>query len=160
MSSDLQLVVEEHPSHHDIAFLEQRIIDYNYGQAGASDGRGLACFVRNEHGQIVAGISGYTWAGMAEIEFLWVDDSLRGQGIGGQLLAAVEAEARQRGCTLLITSTYSFQAPEFYRRHGYEVVGKIGDCPPRHENYWLKKDLLIVENRQRILEAWNEHCGE
>ena len=143
MTDPYHVVVEEHPAQHDIAFLEQRIIDHNYSQAGASDGRGLACFVRNEEGQIVAGISGYTWAGMAEIEFLWVDDSLRGQGVGGRLLAVVEQEARQRGCALVITSTYSFQAPEFYRRHGYEMVGKIEECPPGHVNYWLKKDLRL-----------------
>jgi len=141
MSTDNHLTVEEHPAHHDLDFLEQRIIDYNYSQAGTSDGRGLACFVRNEQGQIIAGISGYTWAGMAELEFLWVDDSLRGQGVGSRLLAAVEAEARQRGCALVITSTYSFQAPEFYQRHGYEVVGKIEECPPGHTNFWLTKDL-------------------
>jgi GNAT superfamily N-acetyltransferase len=141
MSENLHLLVEEHPAHHDIAFLEQRIIDYNYSRAGASDGRGLACFLRSEQGQIIAGISGYTWAGMAEIEFLWVDDSLRGRGVGGQLLAAVEHEAQQRGCALIITSTYSFQAPEFYQRHGYEVVGKIENCPPGYTNLWLKKNL-------------------
>lgn len=141
MSTENYLVIEDHPSHHDIAFLEQRIIDYNYASAAASDGRGLACFVRGEQGQIVAGISGYTWAGMAEIEFLWVDDSLRGQGAGSQLLAAVEEEARRRGCALVIASTYSFQAPGFYRRHGYEMVGRIENCPPGHTNFWLKKDL-------------------
>jgi GNAT superfamily N-acetyltransferase len=141
MTDPYPVVVEEHPSHHDIAFLEQRIIDYNYGQAAASDGRGLACFVRDEQGQIIAGVSGYTWAGLAEIEFLWVDDSLRGQGVGSRLLEAVEQEAHQRGCALVITSTYSFQAPEFYQRHGYEVVGKIENCPPGHTNFWLKKEL-------------------
>ena len=149
MSTDNHLTVEEHPAHHDIAFLEQRIIDYNYGRTGASDGRGLACFVRDDAGQIVAGISGYTWAGMAEIEFLWVDDSLRGQGVGSRLLAAVEAEARQRGCKLIVISTYSFQAPDFYPRHGYEVVGSIENCPPGHENHWLKKDLRIDDGWKR-----------
>lgn len=141
MSTENQLTVEEHPSHHDIQFLEQRIIEHNYSRAGASDGRGLACFVRNDAGQIIAGISGYTWAGMAELEFLWVDESLRGQGVGSRLLEAVEAEARQRGCALVITSTYSFQAPEFYQGHGYVVVAKIENCPPGHANYWLKKEL-------------------
>ena len=143
MTDPYPLTVEEHPAHHDLDFLEQRIIDHNYGRAGASDGRGLACFVRDDAGQIIAGISGYTWAGMAEIEFLWVDDSLRGQGVGSRLLEAVETEARQRGCVLVITSTYSFQAPEFYQRHGYEVVGKIEECPPGHENYWLRKSLSV-----------------
>lgn len=149
MSRDWQLLVEEHPAQHDIGFLEQRIIDYNYGQAGAGDGRGLACFVRDGAGQIIAGISGYSWAGMAEIEFLWVDDSLRGQGVGSRLLAAVEAEALQRGCALVITSTYSFQAPDFYQRHGYEVVGRIENCPPGHTNYWLKKHLPFDDGLKR-----------
>ena len=101
--------------------------------------------MRDATGEVVAGISGYTWAGMAEIEFLWVHDQLRGQGIGAQLLAAVEQEARRRGCTLSIVSSYSFQAPEFYQRHGYQVVGSLANCPPGHTNYWMKKDL--AENR-------------
>ncbi|MCB0253297.1 MAG: GNAT family N-acetyltransferase [Anaerolineae bacterium] len=135
------LHVTAHPSREDIAFLEQRIIEHNYARANASDGNGLAAFVRGENGEILAGIAGYTWAGMAEIEFLWVHDQLRGQGIGAQLLAAVEEEARSRGCALIITSTYSFQAPQFYQRNGYEITGKIENCPPGHTNYWLKKDL-------------------
>lgn len=137
----LSLVIEAYPAPHDLEFMEQRIIDYNYRAAGAADGLGLNSFVRNEHGELMAGITGYTWAGMAEIEFLWVDEQLRGQGIGARLLAAVEAEAQARGCACIIVSTYSFQAPEFYQSHGYEVVGYIADCPPGHSNYWLQKKL-------------------
>ena len=135
--------VEDHPAHEDVAFLENRIIEYNYAAVGASDGRGLAAFVRNQEGEIIAGISGYTWAGMAELEFLWVHDSLRGQGIGAQLLAAVEDEARRRGCTLCIVSSYSFQAPDFYQRNGYEVVGSLASCPPGHTNFWMVKKLRL-----------------
>ena len=135
------LVIEEHPASHDLEFMEQRIIAYNYRAAAADDGRGLACFVRDDQGHMLAGITGYTWAGMAEIEFLWVDERLRGQGIGARLLAAVEAEARLRGCERIIVSTYSFQAPQFYQSQGYAVMGQINDCPPGHINYWLKKEL-------------------
>ena len=139
---DFPLTIEAYPAAHDIEFMEQRIIEYNYRAAGADDGLGLNSFVRNEQGEIVAGITGYTWAGMAEIEFLWVDERLRGQGIGARLLAAVEAEAHARGCARIVVSTYSFQAPEFYQSHGYEIAGYIADCPPGHSNYWLQKRLL------------------
>ncbi|MER2599364.1 MAG: GNAT family N-acetyltransferase [Caldilineales bacterium] len=138
---DLHLAIEELPAAHDIEFMEQRIIEYNYRAAGAADGRGLNSFVRDQEGTIVAGITGYTWAGIAEIEFLWVDERLRGRGVGARLLHAVEAEARARGCARIIVSTYSFQAPGFYQSHGYTVSGQINDCPPGHTNYWLKKEL-------------------
>lgn len=138
----MPIPVEDHPSHADIAFLEARIIEHNYAAVGRADGRGLAAFIRNEEGGIIAGVAGYTWADMAEIEFLWVDPATRGQGLGSQVLEAVENEAQARGCALVITGTYSFQALDFYRRHGYEVVGQIDNCPPGHTNYWLKKSLL------------------
>lgn len=133
--------VEDHPAHEDIEFLEARIIEHNYAGAGADDGRGLAAFIRDDDHHIVAGIAGYTWARLAEIEFLWVSPDARGLGLGSQLLAAVEEEARARGCTLMIVSTYSFQAPDFYLRHGYDVIAELPDCPPGHTNYYFKKPL-------------------
>jgi GNAT superfamily N-acetyltransferase len=135
------ILVEDHPAPEDIEFLEARIIEHNYAGAGAYDGRGLAAFIRDDDHNIMAGIAGYTWARLAEIEFLWIAEDARGQGLGSQLLAAVEDEARARGCALVIVSTYSFQAPDFYLRHGYEVVAELPDCPPGHTNYYFKKAL-------------------
>ena len=133
--------VEEQPAARDLEFVEAQINHYNMTQVGAFDGRALAIFVRNEQQAIVAGLSGYTWAGMCEIQFLWVHPNLRAQGYGGQLLAAAEEAARARGCSIVILGTYSFQAPAFYQKRGYQVVGSIDDCPPRHTNYYLKKTL-------------------
>ena len=135
------LIVEDQPAPDDLKFLEDQIIQHNITQTGAFDGRGLAIFVRGEQYGIIAGISGYTWAGMCEIEFLWVRADLQGQGYGTRLLQAAEQEARQRGCSIMILGSYSFQAPEFYQKHGYELVGRIDDCPPKHTNYYFKKNL-------------------
>jgi len=136
-----RFLVEDQPAARDLEFLEDQINRYNMAQVGAFDGRSLAIFVRNEQQEIVAGLSGYTWAGMCEINFLWVQPELRAQGYGGRLLEAAEQEARARGCAIVILGTYSFQAPAFYQQRGYEVVGSIDDCPPRHTNYYLKKML-------------------
>lgn len=136
-----ELVVEDRPAAGDLDFLQEQIDSYNMAQTGAFDYRPLAVFVRNEQGEIVAGISGYTWAGMCEIQFVWVHAEARRQGYGRRLLQAAEQEARERGCRIVILGSYSFQAPEFYRKHGYEVVGRIDDCPPGHANYYLMKRL-------------------
>ncbi len=134
-------LVEDQPASHDLQFLEDQVNRYNMMQTGAFDGRALAIFLRNEQQEIIAGISGYTWAGMCEIQFLWVRPDLRGQGYGGQLLQAAEQEAQERRCSIIILGTYSFQAPSFYQKHGYELVGCIDQCPPNHTNYYLKKKL-------------------
>jgi hypothetical protein len=39
-------------------------------------------------------------------------------GWGAQLLAA-EEEARRRGCNRVCVSSFTFQAPGFYRKYGY-----------------------------------------
>jgi GNAT superfamily N-acetyltransferase len=133
--------IEEQPAAADREFLEDQINQFNMRQVGAFDGRALAGFVRDAAGTIVAGISGYTWAGMCEIQFLWVHAAQRGQGLGSALLAAAETEARRRGCSVIVLGTYSFQAPAFYPRHGYTVTGTIPDCPPGQTHYILQKRL-------------------
>ena len=134
-------VVEDRPTAHDLEFLEDQIDRHNMTQTGAFDYRPLAIFVRNERQEIIAGVSGYTWAGMYELQFVWVHADARKQGYGRRLLQSAEQEARARGCAIVILGTYSFQAPAFYQKLGYAVVGRIDDCPPSHANYYLKKPL-------------------
>lgn len=138
---DARFVVEDQPSDSDLELLEDQINRHNMAQVAAFDGRRLAIFVRDEQQTVVAGISGYTWAGMCEIQFLWVADELRGRGYGSRLLQAAEQEARERGCQVIILSSYSFQAPGFYRQRGYSQAGQIDGCPPTHTNYYFKKTL-------------------
>jgi ribosomal protein S18 acetylase RimI-like enzyme len=63
------------------------------------------------------------------IEWLWVSPSLRGAGLGSRLLRAVEVEVHMRGCRIIRVNTYTFQAPNFYRKLGYEQIGYAEDTP-------------------------------
>jgi hypothetical protein len=38
-------------------------------------------------------------------------------------------------------SSYTFQAPAFYERHGYAAFGQIDDYPPGHTMFFLSKQL-------------------
>jgi len=135
-----QLVVEDHPDPHDLALLEDRLAAAAVAAAGVGDEHEFGIFVRDD-GQVVAGVSGSFWGGCCQIHALWVDGSLRGRGVGRELMAAAEAEARRRGCRLVMGLTYDVLVTDFYDRLGYRTIGEIEDCPEGTTTRWYRKDL-------------------
>lgn len=133
--------IESEPRPEDIRFLEDRLYDDNVERTGLSDGQWLSIFVRDDDGVIAAGLHGWTWGGGCRVQTLWVRSDLRRHGYGTRLLAAAEQEARARGCDRLLLDTFSFQAPLFYQKHGYEIVGVDDDVLSDHKLYRLKKRL-------------------
>jgi GNAT superfamily N-acetyltransferase len=117
------------------------IREYNTEQAG--DGHAvLLCFVlyAPDH-SIVGGIIGETHWNWLFINLMWIKAEMRGYGYGHQLLMAAEEEGRKRGATNAYLDTFSFQAPEFYKKHGYRVFGVLEDFPPGHTRFYLTKRL-------------------
>ncbi|MFF8592652.1 GNAT family N-acetyltransferase [Streptomyces sp. NPDC015220] len=93
-------------------------------------------------GDLAGGLVGHTWTTWMHVTYLWVDAAHRGAGLGSRLLARAERIARdRRDCTAARLETWDFQAPDFYRRHGYKVVCAIPDYPPGVTEYTLLKPL-------------------
>ena len=133
--------LDENPSDSDVHFLDDRINEYNVTRTGIADGKILSYFMRDENGAIVAGLYGWTWGGCCEIRYLWVRDDLRNHGYGRALMQAAEKEAVTRGCGQIVLDTHSFQAPEFYQRLGFTIVGTHLDYPHGHRKHYLSKAL-------------------
>jgi GNAT superfamily N-acetyltransferase len=109
--------------------LGKELTDYNTQATGVGDQRGLSVQVRDADDGLLAGLTGWTWGACAGIEFVWVREDRRRGGLGGHLLAAAEAEARKRGCTQILVSSFTFQAPEFYARNGYVEFARTESIP-------------------------------
>lgn len=65
----------------------------------------------------------------AGIAMVWVREDSRKAGWGGRLLEAAEHVARERGCNRMFVSSFTFQAPDFYRRHGYVETARVENFP-------------------------------
>lgn len=135
------LAIETDPDPKDVQSLIDRLIEYNCAVTGYHDGQGLAIFIRAEDGQIQGGLSGFTWGGACKIEWLWVSEDLRGKGSGRALVSRAEEEARRRGCIKMVVETHSFQAPDFYQKMGFKIIGQYTDFPRGHCEYFLEKRL-------------------
>jgi GNAT superfamily N-acetyltransferase len=91
---------------------------------------------------LAGGLVGHTWATWLHVTYLWVAEPHRGCGLGSHLLSRAEHLAHEsRGCVSSRLETWDFQAPDFYKRQGYEVVCVIPDYPPGVTEYTLTKRL-------------------
>src|SRR5215203_907664 len=104
-----------------VEVLEDALYEFNRRQTGYHDGLGLAFEARRE-GALAGAVAGYTWGGICELRQVIVEEAFRGEGIGRALVQAALSEAVRRGCRRVFLTTYDFQAPEFYRKLGFEAV--------------------------------------
>ena len=139
--NDWDLVIRDTASDADSAELRDAIHEFNFATTGYRDGRSLSCFLRDDDGALVAGIDGFTWGGYARVDYLWVTEQLRGQGLGSRLLDAAEEEARRRGCGTIVLDTHSFQASHLYRARGYAEIGTTIDTPRDYTQTLFQKPL-------------------
>jgi predicted N-acetyltransferase YhbS len=102
---------------------------YNEEKFRPADSQTLDILVRDNSGEVAGGILGHTSYGLFFLDLFYLPGELRGAGLGSELIALAEKEARRRGCTASVVYTVTFQAPGFYERHGYRRFGEIA-CPP------------------------------
>lgn len=85
--------------------------------------------------------------GILEIKRMWVAPSVRGLGIGRDLLEALERIARRRRAQVIRLDTHATlsEALRLYRRAGYRRIARYNDNP--YAERWFEKQLGSGEAR-------------
>ena len=117
------------------------IRSYNRSKREAAESEPLNLYVEDDSGELMAGLVAETFGNWLEIEYLFVKEDLRGQGIGSQLLQQAESEAKKRNCRYVFVNTYQFQAPAFYEKQGYKEIFTLKDYPYTGQRHYYQKDL-------------------
>lgn len=102
----------------------------------------VGVYVRDENGTMLGGLIGVRKGDWLNIVYLWVSDTVRGTGVGSQLIRTAEEEARRKGCKHALVDTASFQARPFYEKQGYQLQMSLQDYPyPGMQRHYLAKAL-------------------
>lgn len=100
----------------------------------------FSCHIE-EDGGVVAGIVAESVGDTVEVAYLFVEADRRSRGLGRRLLEHVEAAARERGMRRVLLNTYSFQAPDFYRKMGYREVLQLRPAFDQVSQFYFVKEL-------------------
>ena len=125
-------------------------------------------FVAFDKDKFIGGIYGHFQYEYLFINVLFVNKKYRGRRIASKLMHKIESEAVKQGVTNIYLTTFEFQARDFYKKRGYEVVMKIEDFPIGFKEYTLYKDMKLLRDKTVVsakiiqkspttknLEIWN-----
>ena len=129
------------PNENEIKYIRDSLNQFNNGIVGDDGHMPINILEYDANGIVIGGILGGIYWGWMYVDILWVHENHRNKGIGSKLLQEAEIEAIQRGCHHVHVDTMSWQAPEFYKKHGYEVVGILPDIPRGNQKYLFMKSL-------------------
>ena len=101
----------------------------------------FAVILKSSVNEIIGASSVHTTTESAYVDMLWVSDQHRSCGYGRQILQGSEEEARNRNCQNVILDTYSFQAPEFYIKCGYQQFATVPEYILGHDKIFFRKAL-------------------
>lgn len=117
------------------------LLEYNLDRIEDKNPRDLGVYLQDEKGEMFAGLIGNTHGNWLTIKYLWVDEKSRGQSIGRQILEKAEEIAKERGCMYVFLDTFSFQAPEFYKKYGYIERFTLEEYPISGKRHYFTKRL-------------------
>ena len=79
-------------------------------------------------------------ADVAQIRYMAVTNKFQGQGLGSQIISALEEIAREEGTRLLILQARG-NALQFYINHGYEIIEKTHLLFGEIQHWLMQKEL-------------------
>jgi GNAT superfamily N-acetyltransferase len=136
------LVLTDTPDDRAEAVVRDGLAAYNLDKTGYRDQRPLSIFASDpDTGEVLGGLLGSTSMGLLRIDRFFLPEDRRHRGLGSRIIRMAEEEAVRRGCTRAVLFTLTFQAPGFYEKQGWRVLGGIECDPPGHTRFCMTKRL-------------------
>ncbi|SDW37501.1 GNAT family N-acetyltransferase [Paenibacillus sp. PDC88] len=128
----------------DSTYVRNKLIEFNANQLSddiKNNYEEINLHMKDAEGNIIGGLLSVLCWNWLEVDILWIDQNHRENGHGSSLLSEIERIAWEKKCSFIKLNTFSFQAPDFYKKHGYKIIATINDAPRGHKHYYFLKEL-------------------
>jgi GNAT superfamily N-acetyltransferase len=122
----------------DLQAIREAVQLHGRQQTQGSDAQPIACALYQD-GELIAGAWGRTEFQRLYVDYLWVQEAHRGQGLGGDCLRQIEAQALRRGCVDALIETLLDEVAELYEQLGYACIAHVHDFVPGFTRHTLLK---------------------
>ena len=119
--------------------IDARLVAFNKARSGWNS-RYFTVEIRDGEGILKGGAGGRVNLSVVEIQTLWLDEDLRGNGWGRDIIDAIAAEGHRFGASKILLDTFDFQARSFYEAIGFRVFG-ILDYPTGNSRFYMSRDI-------------------
>ncbi len=98
-------------------------------------------FIAKENNKIIGVITGHSYYKEVHIGDLIILQQYRKKHIGSRLIKSVEEFFKDKGFENINLTTYSFQAPEFYKKCGFKIefIRENKENPKLNKYFFVKK---------------------
>jgi GNAT superfamily N-acetyltransferase len=137
----VEFILNGQPGQDDIDKVRSKLQEYNMPFFENMKEQAFVLEAKDEAGNMAGGITFGVYGQWLKVDFLWVDENSRRNGLGSELLIKAEETAKSRGCDMAYLTTFSFQARPFYEKHGYRLVYVQKTFPAGIVKYHMEKSL-------------------
>jgi GNAT superfamily N-acetyltransferase len=99
------------------------------------------CFVAKDDDKVIGILVGHSYYNEVHVTDLIVIEEYRSKGVGTELIKRVEQEFTGRNFENINLTTFAFQAPEFYKKMGFEVEHVRKSSDEKLTKYFLIKHI-------------------
>jgi len=127
-------------SNQELEFAVEQLKKFNRSFTGPFESEQFGLIAKSKNNALIGAIHGNTEWEWVFIKHLWVREDHRSEGLGSELMEAIISASKERGRYKYYLSTFDFQAPDFYKKFGFEVFGKLPGVSGSYDSYYMKRE--------------------
>jgi DNA-binding protein Fis/ribosomal protein S18 acetylase RimI-like enzyme len=129
------------PTPAETAFTAGELLEHSRAETGLSVEHQPFGLFAYSGDKMIGSIIGKVFFNWLHLDLIWVDGKYRRGGIGKNLMIRALEKAKEMGLSGIEVWTQSWQAPEFYRKLGYEEFAVIDDFTPGRKRYAFRYSI-------------------